>query len=329
MDPTPRTGPAFAESAATGDLYGELGGTDGRVVLVEADALPDRLDADAMDRLVTLPAVVVACTASPTRRPEWADLVSGPDDPDLGAVVATVRSQPLASTVLAVLLRSGAGRSVGQGLAAESTAYGLLQGGPEFTRWRSGRPVRGRPAPDGPSVLVERRGDVLDVTLHRPDVRNALDTTMRDQLVEALTVAARDPSIGAVHLRGAGDSFCSGGDLDEFGSRSDPATAHLIRLYANPARALAEVADRAVAHLHGDVVGSGIELAAFCRRVVATPTTRISLPEVELGLIPGSGGTVSLPRRIGRHRTLRLALSAGTVDATTALRWGLVDELTG
>jgi hypothetical protein len=327
MDATPLTGSAFAQAVATGDVYEQLAGIDGRVVLVEADALPDRLDGETMDRLATLPAVIVACTSSPDRRPEWADLVSDPDDPGLGAVVATVGAQPLAATVLAVLLRSGAGRSVGEGLVAESTAYGLLQGGPEFTRWRSGRPVRDRPAHDGPAVLVVRRGDELDVTLHRPQVRNALDSTMRDQLVEALTVAARDPSITTVHLRGTGESFCSGGDLDEFGSRSDPATAHLVRLLASPARALAEVADRTVAHLHGDAVGSGIELAAFSHRVVAGPTTRISLPEVGLGLIPGAGGTVSLPLRIGRHRTLLLALRSEPLDAATAREWGLVDEL--
>jgi enoyl-CoA hydratase/carnithine racemase len=176
-------------------------------------------------------------------------------------------------------------------------------------------------------VRVERRGDELTITLHRPLVRNALDSAMRDGLVEALTVAARDPSVTVVHLRGSGDSFCSGGDLDEFGTRADPATAHLVRLLSSPARSVAEVAGRTVAHLHGNVVGSGIELAAFAGRVVAAPTTRISLPEVRLGLIPGAGGTVSLPRRIGRHRTLHLALSPGPIDADTALGWGLVDEV--
>jgi enoyl-CoA hydratase/carnithine racemase len=168
----------------------------------------------------------------------------------------------------------------------------------------------------------------LTIVLDRPRVRNALDSAMRDALVEALAVAAHDPSVAVVHLRGAGDSFCSGGDLDEFGSRSDPATAHLVRLLASPARSMAEVADRLVVHLHGDAVGSGIELAAFAGRVEAARSTRIRLPEVGLGLIPGAGGTVSLPRRIGRHRTLRLALDTGSIDAETALGWGLVDEVT-
>jgi enoyl-CoA hydratase/carnithine racemase len=174
---------------------------------------------------------------------------------------------------------------------------------------------------------VERHGDQLTITLDRPHVRNALNAAVRDGLDAALQIAVLDPSVTAVHLRGAGPSFCAGGDLDEFGSRSDPPSAHLLRLQRSPARSLAVVADRVTAHLHGDAVGSGIELAAFAHRVVAAPSTRIALPEVGLGLVPGAGGTVSLPRRIGRHRMMLLALAGEPIDVGTALAWGLVDEL--
>jgi enoyl-CoA hydratase/carnithine racemase len=74
-------------------------------------------------------------------------------------------------------------------------------------------------------------------------------------------------------------------------------------------------------------VGAGIELAAFARTVVAAPDTRCRLPEVSLGLVPGSGGTVSIPRRIGRHRAAWLGLSGDTIDVDTAAQWGLVDEI--
>ena len=84
---------------------------------------------------------------------------------------------------------------------------------------------------------------------------------------------------------------------------------------------------RITAHLHGACMGSGIELPAFAGRVLAAADTRIALPEIQLGLIPGAGGTVSLPRRVGRHRTALLALSGTVIDAPTALGWGLVDEL--
>jgi hypothetical protein len=329
MELIPLDGPAFARAVATGDVYEQLAGTSGSMVVVEADDLPDRLDASATGRLVTLPSVVVARASDADRRPQWADLVVGHDDRLFDSVVDTVRSRPLAATVLTLLLRTGDDRSIQEGLVAESTAYGLLQAGPEFEQWRTDRAKPTRGGSDGPSVLIERNGAELAITLNRPHVRNALDSAMRDGLVEALTIAERDPSVTVVHLRGAGKSFCSGGDLDEFGSRSDPATAHLIRMLASPARTMAGLADRTVVHLHGDAVGSGIELAAFAGRVVAAPGTRISLPEIKLGLIPGAGGTVSLPRRIGRHLTLRLALSAEPIKADTALGWGLVDEVTG
>ena len=245
----------------------------------------------------------------------------------LDAVVATVERSPLAATALAVLLRGAPHRSVDAGLAAESAVYSTLQAGPEFAAWRAARPVRDRRAAEGDPVRVERRGDVLTITLDRPHVRNALSTTMRDQLVEAFGLAAVDTSIGEVHLRGAGPDFCAGGDLDEFGTFPDPATAHLVRLQQSVGRSVAAVAGRVTAHLHGACVGSGIELPAFAGTVVATPTTRIALPEVGLGLVPGAGGTVSITRRIGRHRTARLALTGEVLDAATAHAWGLVDAV--
>ena len=79
--------------------------------------------------------------------------------------------------------------------------------------------------------------------------------------------------------------------------------------------------------LHGACIGAGIELAAFAREVTATDDAHFQLPEVAFGLVPGAGGTVSLPRRIGRQRTAWLALSGRRIDASTALAWGLVDHV--
>jgi enoyl-CoA hydratase/carnithine racemase len=173
---------------------------------------------------------------------------------------------------------------------------------------------------------VERDGDVLRVTLQRPHVRNALSAAMRDALLDALAVAVLEPGL-RVELHGAGPAFCSGGDLDEFGTFADPASAHRLRLERSVARVLAGLAGRTTAHLHGHCAGSGIELPAFAGRVVAAADTTVRLPELALGLVPGAGGTVSLPARIGRHRTAWLALTGLPVDATTAHAWGLVDEV--
>ena len=318
---------AFAAMLETGGVYEVVSESGAAAVVVEGDDLPDRLAERSMERLRTLVAVVVAVVTDPTARlPDWADVVVGADGTTLAAVLATVGDSPMASTTLAVLLRTGHHRSVAEGLVAESMAYGLLQGGPEFARWRAGHPARVRPEPAGAPVRVSRDDQVLSITLDRPHVRNAFNAAMRDELVAALEVAVADPTATVV-LRGSGESFCSGGDLDEFGSRPDPVTAHLVRLSRNAGRAVADVADRTTVHIHGSTVGSGIELAAFAHRVVAHPDTRIALPEVRLGLIPGAGGTFSLPRRIGRHATMLLAVGLPSIDAETALDWGLVDEI--
>lgn len=321
------SGEELAAILDVGEVHERVVESGSAAVLVDGEDLPDRLGDDRMESLASLAAVVVAVLSDTGRRPAWADVVVAPGSGDLERVLETIRHNPMAATTLAVLLRGGSTRSVAEGLVAESLAYGLLQGGPEFARWRTGRPMRVRPADRSPAVLVAREGDHLSITLDRPQVLNAFNAAMRDELTAALQIAATDPTIVAVSLRGAGDAFCSGGDLDEFGSRPDPVSAHLVRLQRNAARALATVGDRTTAYLHGPTVGSGIELAAFARRVVADPTTVVSLPEVRLGLIPGAGGTVSLPRRIGRHATLLLALGRPTIDVDTAFAWGLVDEI--
>jgi hypothetical protein len=333
MDPVRLSGPEFLSILETGEAFERIVGLECGAVVVAGDGLPDTVEAGPADdarsagRLGMLPAVVIAVLSDPTRRPTWADVVVAPGSAELATTLETVVANPLASVTLAVLLRDADRRTVAQGLVAESMAYGILQAGPEFAAWRRRVPVRQRPEADGPPVLVERHGDRLEITLNRPHVHNALSAPVRDGLLAALQVAAVDPSVSSVVLRGSGASFCSGGDLDEFGSRPDPATAHLVRLQRSPARVMAGLSDRVEAHIHGSTVGSGIELAAFAGQVVAHPATRISLPEVRLGLIPGAGGTVSLPRRIGRHATMLLAVGLDGVDAETARAWGLVDRV--
>jgi enoyl-CoA hydratase/carnithine racemase len=239
--------------------------------------------------------------------------------------VAAAAERNPAAAAACVRLLAELPESTEDGLVAESLAYAELQAGREFTAWLGERgPTEPEPSPD--PVLLHRDGDHLTITLHRPAWHNALDVAMRDALCEAFALVAADPSL-TVTLRGAGPSFCSGGDLREFGTFPDPVSAHAIRLERLPARGLAAVGQRVRAQVHGSCVGAGIELAAFCHHVVADPATTFRLPEVSMGLVPGQGGTVSLPRRIGPQRTAWLALSGRSIDAPTALDWGLVDEV--
>ena len=176
-------------------------------------------------------------------------------------------------------------------------------------------------------MLVHHRDETLEIVLNRPHVRNAVNTAMRDGLLEALAVAAADCSISDVQIRGEGKAFCSGGDLDEFGTFDDPSSAHLVRLTTSVGRAIDSIAERVTVHLHGACAGSGIELPAFARTVTADAAATLALPEVSLGLIPGAGGTVSLTSRAGRHRVALLALCGRAIDATTAREWGIVDAV--
>jgi hypothetical protein len=242
------------------------------------------------------------------------------------ALEDTVKRNPIAATSLALLLRSAEGLDVPAGLVAESATYSALQAGAEFFRWRESRPPK--PFEDSAErVDIERTEDALTITMTRPARRNALDAAMRDALADAFALAAADPE-ARVEFRGEGKDFCAGGDLNEFGSRPDPGLAHVTRLTRSPARLLHAVAGRTTAHLHGACLGGGIELPAFAGSVVAAADTQIGLPEISLGLVPGAGGTVSLPARIGRQRTAYLGLSGQRVGAPEALRWGLIDGIT-
>jgi enoyl-CoA hydratase/carnithine racemase len=294
------------------------------VVLTTPDGA--RPDAGVRDRLSSLPCIVVAVDRSAGDAPELADVAPENGVASVEHIMQAIERNPVAATTLVLCLRQGPS-SLGRALVAESAAYSVLQAGAEFTQWRTSRPIRKRHPVTEPAVQLVRDGHRLDLVLNRPHLRNALDRAVRDGLLEGLALAEADPSITRVVLRGAGPSFCSGGDLDEFGSFTDPAAAHLVRLTTSIGRSIDALGSRLMAVVHGPCAGSGVELPAFATRVVARPDFTATLPEVSLGLIPGAGGTASITRRIGRHRTALLALSGARIDAPTALRWGLVDEV--
>jgi enoyl-CoA hydratase/carnithine racemase len=314
------------------------GGSEGApVVVVDVDA--GRPVADLRPP-AGWPGVLIAVSraASAPSAPVGPDvLISAADDPprpwvrgdaeEVEAIEAAVASHPHAATVLVQVLRTGSTLAIAAALTLESLAYSTLQAGPEHHRWLNGRRVRTPDKRYDPAVRLERHADTLEINLDRPERRNAYSARMRDELVAALEVPAFDGSITSVHIRGAGRDFCSGGDLAEFGTLSDPATAHSIRMHRNAGWGISQIADRVTVHLHGACIGAGIELAAFAGAVESTADATMALPEVGMGLIPGAGGTASLPRRIGPARTAWLALTGRRLEAATARRWGLVDRL--
>jgi Enoyl-CoA hydratase/isomerase len=254
------------------------------------------------------------------------ECVAAADVPaQIAALAEMVARSPQAALVLGQVLRATHELPVATALDVESFAYSMLLGGEEFGRWLAGRGEREPPPLVEEPVLVGRDEDVLHVTLNRPERRNAYGRQLRDALTDALEVALLDSSIGKVVLDGAGPCFSSGGDLAEFGTAPDLVTAHFVRTMAGAGRLVHALAERAEVMVHGPCVGAGVELPAFAGTVTAARGTTFTLPEVAMGLIPGAGGTVSIPRRVGRWRALYLALTGSTIDAATALSWGLID----
>ena len=299
-------------------------------LVLDADGRPEQplvlLDLDGLgappaDLAPPVGAVVVGVTAGTPPANALAHLTCWATPDEVGAITTTVVGSPAASVVLAQLLAEPP-TSTTAGLVAESLAYSTLQAGDEFRAWLAGN--RAAPGADVEPVQVARDRDVLTLTLNRPERHNAYSAAMRDALREGLAVAVADPEVQVV-LRGNGPSFCSGGDLAEFGTAVDPATAHLVRTLAGAGAWIDRLRDRTRAQVHGACVGAGIELAAFAGHVTATEDAWFQLPELGMGLVPGAGGTVSLPARIGRWRTAQLALTRQRLDVGTAIAWGLVD----
>ncbi|MBT94450.1 MAG: enoyl-CoA hydratase [Acidimicrobiaceae bacterium] len=238
-----------------------------------------------------------------------------------------INSNPQASLVLTQLLRQKSYKSVSSGLLLESFAYGMLQNGSEFKDWLEQRGDIHQSIDSEPDVLAERFDRRLDICLNRPNRSNAFSSSMRDHLFEILQVASIDETITKVELHGSGNSFCSGGDLAEFGLVPYSPDGHLTRMYRHPGLSVHVIAEKMEVYLHGVCAGAGIEIPAFAARVLADESVEIFLPEVSMGLIPGAGGTVSLPRRIGPQKTAFLGISGRKITFSEALTWGLIDEV--
>ena len=247
----------------------------------------------------------------------------------LDDLIAQVHKAPEAAALLMQVLRHNTTASIREGLLVESLAYSTLQHGYTFTQWLSTHTPSDWSPADAAADVVQtiRQDNVLTITLNRPEKHNALNHQMRSELLEALEVATLDPSVERVELQGAGPSFSSGGDLDEFGLARDATRAHLARMAQYAGEQLANLKCHTHAHLKGACMGAGIEIPAFASHITAAPDVQISLPEFGYGLIPGAGGTVSVLRRIGRQACAELALTGRIVGAEEAAAIGLIEQI--
>jgi 3-hydroxyacyl-CoA dehydrogenase len=165
-----------------------------------------------------------------------------------------------------------------------------------------------------------REDDVGVITLNSPPV-NALSAPVRDGLAEGMKAALADPAAKAVVIICEGRTFIAGADITEFGGQMKGASLFDV------IGALEGSSKPVVAAIHGTALGGGLEVALACHYRVAVPSARCGLPEVNLGLLPGAGGTQRLPRIVGAEKALSMMTSGAHVPAAQCLAMGLVDEL--
>jgi enoyl-CoA hydratase/carnithine racemase len=179
------------------------------------------------------------------------------------------------------------------------------------------------------SVTTEHLGGTALLTMSNPGRKNAFDTHMLDRLTEAVHAAATDPGVRVVVLTGAGDAFCSGGDVSAMGAGERDATDHLTELTDHIHRvplAIMNCPKPVIAMINGPAVGAGLDVALACDLRVAAESATLREAYVRVGLAAGDGGAWLLPRIVGRGAALDLLLTARAVRGEEAQRMGLVTE---
>ena len=175
------------------------------------------------------------------------------------------------------------------------------------------------------TVLYDKAGAVATLTLNRPEVINAFDVQMRDDLYAALEAARDDPDVAVLVIAGAGArGFCAGADLTEFGTAPSQTIARQVRWERDLWGLFLSIPKPIVAALHGYVIGSGVEIACLCDVRIAADNAIFRMPETALGMVPAAGGSQTLPRAIGLAPAMKMLLANEILDAETSLSLGLV-----
>ncbi|HWP38534.1 MAG TPA: enoyl-CoA hydratase-related protein [Gemmatimonadales bacterium] len=180
---------------------------------------------------------------------------------------------------------------------------------------------------EGQTILIETANRVTTITINRPDKRNALNAATRQAFIAALDALEHDDSVRVVVVTGAGDkAFIAGADIGEFEGRRPVDQFRVMR-----ERSVYDVADAfpkpIIAAINGFCLGGGCELAMACDIRIAADTAKLGQPEVNLGILPGGGGTQRLPRLVGLGAAYRLLYTGDLIDAAEAHRLGLVDAV--
>ena len=172
------------------------------------------------------------------------------------------------------------------------------------------------------TILLERQGRVALLTLNRPEALNALNAQLIDELNQALDALERDPQVGCIVLTGSAKAFAAGADIKEMAELVYP-QIYLDDLFAESDRVAARRKPM-IAAVAGFALGGGCELALMCDFIVAADNARFGQPEINLGVLPGMGGTQRLTRAVGKAKAMDMCLTGRLIDAEEAERAGLV-----
>lgn len=178
-------------------------------------------------------------------------------------------------------------------------------------------------------IVYDKEGEMAIITFNRPEVRNALNYLAIDETLEAARKAEADEAVRVLIFTGAGDkAFISGADIGELQQRNTltelEERSERRRVLAN---LLETMAKPTVAAINGFAVGTGLEIAMACTLRVAADTAKFGLPEINVGIMPGNGGTQRLPRLVGKGRAMEMILTGELIDAAEACRIGLVNQV--
>lgn len=180
------------------------------------------------------------------------------------------------------------------------------------------------------ALIYEKQGEVAWLTLNRPDVLNAVNLQMRDELWTVMEATRDDPDLRVLIIKGAGErAFSAGADISEFGTAPSVVEARRARRERDLWGLMLSLDKMLIAAIHGFALGAGCEMSMCCDFRIASEDARFGLPEVSLGYIPSAGGTQLLPRTISPGVAMGMVLSGDTIDAGEAVRLGLVQRAVG
>ena len=178
------------------------------------------------------------------------------------------------------------------------------------------------------TILYEKLDGIAWITLNRPDVLNAINMRMRDELWDVVHAVQDDPEVRVVIFKGAGEqAFSAGADISEFGTAPSYVESRRARRGRDLWGFILSLEKPLIAAIHGYALGAGVELPMCCDIRIASEDARLGLPEVSLGYIPSAGGTQTLPRHVPPGVAMHMILTGDPIDAAAALRYGLIQRV--